>query len=425
MRFTITAVIGLLVCTSLSAQEESLKKYADDLGLHIGAAMGRQFDRDIAEHNEIVIREFNTVVAENSMKASYLHREKGNPNFSSADKLIAFAQQHGMRVRGHTLVWHFQNADWMCTGERESTLENLKFHIETVMEHFKGKVHEWDVVNEALEEALTGQLRDSDWLRSVGPDYIDSAFVYAHRVDPDCRLYYNDFGTSVWGPKSDSCYTMLKRLLENGIPVHGVGFQSHQHEVEAIPIWEDAVRTNFQRFADLGLDIAITELDVVGSDWIKQAQVYGDFMRVALMMDAVKSYVVWGVRDRDSWRYPDTPLLFDDDWQPKPAYDTLLYLLKNPPAGVESCPPKSRMLKKGSAPNLMFDSRTQTLSLQAADLKTTRMPIVIYDLRGARVALSAIQTNTPVSLLSLLKHEFAGTLLVRFREDVLLVNVVR
>lgn len=426
MHYSVMVALTLFVCSSLFAQdEESLKKYADQLGLNFGTALGFQFEQGRAENNEIVIREFNTVVAENTMKAVILHAKKGAPDFSRADKVIEFAQQHGIRVRGHTLVWYRQNADWICTGERESTLENMKFHIETVMEHFKGKVMEWDVVNEALEEAPTGQMRDSDWLRSVGPDYVDSAFVYAHRADPDCKLYYNDFGTSVWNAKSDSCYTMLKRMLENGIPIDGVGFQSHQSDADAVPIWESSVKSNFARFAELGLEIGITEIDVVGSDWDKQAQVYGAFMRVALELDAVKSYVIWGVRDKDSWRQPGTPLLFDDDWQPKPAYDTLLYILKNPPSAVEPCPPRIKRQSDVSAGNLIFDNRTKTLSLRDAGNRSAEMPVVIYDLRGICMASTSIHGPSPVSLLSLLKHEFSGTLIVRSDENVLRVNVLR
>lgn len=424
MFFYRIAGVLLLVFTMLQAQEESFKKYADELGLNIGTALGYQFERNTPEHNEIVIREFNTVVAENTMKAVILHKVKGQPDFSRADKLIDFAQHHGMRVRGHTLVWHFQNADWICTGERESTLENMKFHIETVMEHFKGKVHEWDVVNEALEEAPTGKMRDSEWLRSIGPDYVDSAFAFAHRVDPDCKLFYNDFGTSVLGAKSDSMYAMVKRLLNNGIPIHGVGFQAHQTAADAVPELYLGVRWNFERFAELGLDLAITEMDVTGSDWEKQAEVYETFMRVTLELPAVKSFVVWGVRDNDSWRRSGTPLLFDDNWEPKPAYVALMNLLKDPPAAVQPFP-GSRSVKSGhDSGQLLFNGKNRTLSLRNTGM-VNPLPIAIYDLRGTLVASAVMSAGIPLTLASLLENEFTGTLLVCSEGGVLRVNVVR
>lgn len=388
----------LFSCWSIAAYcQETLRNYADEIGLNIGVCMGVQFDKNNQTHNDLVKREFNTVVAENSMKAASIHPSKGKTNFSGPDQLVSFALDNSMKIRGHTLVWHLQNAGWICTGSRQTSLENLKYHIDTVVGHFKGKVFQWDVVNEAFADDGSGGLRSSVWTSSIGDDFIDSAFVYAHAADPECKLFYNDYSISTINAKSTGVYTRVKKMLENGIPIHGVGFQSHQNATDANATFYSRIKENFRRFALLGIELAVTELDAKGSDFQAQADVYATYMRLALEIPAIKTYMIWGVRDQDSWVSP-TPLIFDNSWQPKPAYTAILKLLKNPPEEdpliVSILPGYCRtcsMLQRGG---LVYYRANNRVAIDDALIGPTALEF--FNLRGAKVAKATPGKNPPL-----------------------------
>jgi endo-1,4-beta-xylanase len=398
--FFFTALLFSFFTTA--SGQETLRKYADPLKLNIGVAIGFQFSINNQTHNNLVKTEFNTVVPENSMKALNIHPSKGKTNFSGPDKLVKFAQDNNMKIRGHTLIWHRQNASWIITGSRQQVLENMKYHIETVMGHFKGKIFQWDVVNEALEDNGPN-LRNSAYKSTVGADYIDSAFVFAHRTDPDCKLFYNDYGTSIINSKSDAVYNMVKKMLANGIPIHGVGFQSHHLASDGTAALYAAVKKNFQRFADLGLEIAITELDAPGSDAAAQAVVYSTYMKIALEMPAVTTYMIWGVRDQDSWVSP-TPLIFDNNFKPKLAYTAVMKVLKNPQIDIENF--------SASLANwlLFYNSATNSLSFSAIRSGESRT-ISFFNLAGKKTASCLAASNTSVSLSSI--KVSAGTMIVK------------
>ena len=407
---TVLSVLFCAVITTTSGQE-TLRRYADAVGLDIGVCMGTNFDRNVQEHNELVKREFNMVVAENSMKAVSIHPSKGVTNFSGPDNLVQFAEDNTIKVRGHTLVWHNQNASWICTGDRKTSLENMKYHIETVMSHFKGKVCHWDVVNEAFEG---GALRNSAWMQSIGNDFIDSAFVYAHAADPDCKLFYNDYSTSHINTKSTAIYTMVKRMKQNGIPIDGVGFQSHQSTSDGSSTFYSKLKENFTRFAELGVEIAITELDVKGSDFSAQANVYSDYLRVALEMPEVKTYLIWGVRDQDSWVSP-TPLIFDNSWQPKPAYNAILELLKDPP---EEDNPVALFPGYRKVNNQLNNSFIQ---MGHNSISSTRATVLeCFNLRGARTGMHTLPANRTIPLSALNLPN--GTTIIRAGNETIRVN---
>lgn len=419
MRFTYFPVM-LIALYSLTSGQESLRKHADAIGLNIGVAMGSQFDMGNATHNNLVKAEFNTVVAENSMKAQNIHPSKGRTNFGGPDKLLSFAQQNNMKMRGHTLIWHSQNAGWITTGSRQQVLENMKYHIETVMGHFKGKIFQWDVVNEAFEDGGPN-LRNSAYKSIVGEDFIDSAFVFAHRVDPDCKLFYNDFSTSTINSKSTAIYNKVKKMLQNKIPIDGVGFQSHQSTGDGSSALYDKVKENFERFAALGLEIAITELDVKGSDFTAQAKVYSTYLQIALEMPAVKTYMIWGVRDQDSWVSP-TPLIFNNSFQPKPAYTAILNLLKDPPPAVSVFQTNHRVVS--SANPVLFSYNNTEKTIMISDQSTSgRCPIELFNIAGAKIFSCIVPTNVPFSLSSIAIP--SGTTLVKANDQVLRVNLVR
>lgn len=312
------------------SQENSLRYYADKIGLNIGVAVKEDYIlNNNQKHNDLVKREFNTIVCENSMKAQNIAPTKNSYDFSIPDRVVDFGLKNNMNIRGHTLIWYSQNPQWLSKGTRISLLADMKYHIEKVMTHYKGKIFQWDVVNEPFAND-DGEYRDSPWYDIIGENYIDSAFVYAHRADPDCKLFLNDYNNSYITHKSTVMYNKVKKMVENGIPIDGVGFQCHERSEKKSPELYDNVRSNFERFADLGMEIAITEIDIRlwDSTYAVQGEVYGTFMQVALDIPAVKTFMIWGVRDQDSWTGADQKaLLFDNNFNPKPAYDTLKALL--------------------------------------------------------------------------------------------------
>ena len=338
--FLFSSIIVLVSFTG-NGQEESLREYADKIGLNIGTCIfGRVFQSN-QEYSEILTREFNTIVAENEMKAQALQPRQGEFSFGTADQMVEFARKNDMKVRGHTLIWHAQNPSWLSGGDwtRETLLEQMEAHITGVVKHFKGKVFEWDVINEAFSDFGSNTLRNSFWRRTIGDDFMDSAFTYAHRADPDAILFYNDYNTSNVNAKSTAVYNKLKEMIENGVPVSGVGFQSHQTLEDYTSDFIASMKENFERFAALGLKISVTELDIRitlpsdQDDFDKQGEYYREYLQTFLANHACKTFMIWGFTDRHSWIpgvFPGTgdALIFTDNYEPKPAYMALLEVLR-------------------------------------------------------------------------------------------------
>jgi endo-1,4-beta-xylanase len=330
-------------CTGSLWAQETLKTYADKIPLNIGTCVGSAFDSNDQTYINALKREFNTVVCENAMKPYSLQPSQGSFSFTNADKLVAFAQQNNMKIRGHTLVWHNQNPNWLSKGSwtRATLLAAMKAHINGVLSHFKGKIIEWDVVNEAFDDSGAGARRTSFWQNTIGNDYIDSAFVYAHQADPAALLFYNDYSTCTMNTKSTAIYTMIKTMLANNVPIHGIGFQSHQQISDTSTSFFAGMKANFDRFAKLGLKISITELDVrmplpSNQTALKaQAVVYRGFMQLALATPSCQTFMMWGFSDKYSWIPQQFPgegaaCIYDENFQPKPAYTALLDVLKAP-----------------------------------------------------------------------------------------------
>jgi endo-1,4-beta-xylanase len=311
----------------------TLRTLAQARDMRVGAAVAVGPLRGDRNYAEILKREFNMVTAENAMKIEDLHPTKDRYDFRDADAIVAFAQANQMQIRGHTLVWYKDLPAWIRarTYSRDEMLVILRDHIMTVVSHYKGKVVAWDVVNEAFDD--NGSLRDSIWLRTIGPEYIELAFRWAHEADPNVLLFYNDYGSEGLGPKSDAIYTLLGDFVKRGVPVHGVGLQMHLSL--ATPPNAADVAVNIDRLAALGLTVHITELDVdmqgasgsMEEKLTAQARVYRDMATVCLNFSACKAIVTWGVTDRFSWIPGGTPLLFDRAYRPKPAYYALMEAL--------------------------------------------------------------------------------------------------
>jgi len=316
----------------------TLASYAAQNGKHIGIALctykGYQSDRDEAG------RQFNMMVAENEMKMETLQPSQGQFNYGSADQLVNFAQQNGMVVRGHCLAWHSQMPTWVSSDgkkndknwTRDQALQILKNHINNVVGHFKGKVAEWDVVNECLDDdqssvrtnpAAYDLRKESVWTKAIGEDFIDSAFVWAHRADPDAVLYLNDYGVELQGKaKTTAFYNLAVRLKNSNIPIHGVGLQCHFSigDVDSVRL-EQTIR----RFADAGLKCIITELDMgvpstSAENLEEQARNYRVITDIVLNNENCPNMLVWGIKDNDSWRSGSNPLLYTSGLGKKPAW---------------------------------------------------------------------------------------------------------
>ena len=316
----------------------TLREAAAARGVLVGTACSPNGIADEPVYAETLGREFNALVAENCMKFSYLQPERGRFDFGLADEIVAFAQAHDQRLRGHTLVWHNQIADWAREAEfsRSEALDVLQAHIFTVLEHFKGAAYCWDVVNEALADE-GGWREKSPWFRAIGPDYLPQVFRWAHEADPELQLFYNDYGMELPGAKSDACYALLRGLLDDGVPLHGVGFQYHLGVENTLDY--DACTANLRRFHELGLDIHFTELDMgikqPTTDALLQEQAaeYANRFRIGLDHGYVSAFMFWGFTDKHTWvpaftkgEYDD-PLLFDRAYKKKPAYDAVLAAL--------------------------------------------------------------------------------------------------
>ncbi|WP_427165698.1 endo-1,4-beta-xylanase [Streptomyces sp. C1-1] len=331
-------VAGVLgVVTALAAPQN-----AHAAGTTLGAAAaqsGRYFGTAIASgrlgdsaYTSIASREFNMVTAENEMKIDATEPQRGQFNFSAGDRVYNWAVQNGKQVRGHTLAWHSQQPGWMQSLSGSSLRQAMIDHINGVMGHYKGKIAQWDVVNEAFADGSSGGRRDSN-LQRTGNDWIEVAFRTARAADPAAKLCYNDYNIENWTwAKTQGVYNMVRDFKQRGVPIDCVGFQSHFNSGSP---YNSNFRTTLQNFAALGVDVAITELDIQGASSSTYAAVTNDCLAVSRCL----GITVWGVRDSDSWRSGDTPLLFNNDGSKKPAYTAVLDALNGggsttpPPAG--------------------------------------------------------------------------------------------
>ncbi|MEU1695881.1 endo-1,4-beta-xylanase [Streptomyces hirsutus] len=323
------AATALLTVTALVALPQSTAHAADTLGA-AAAEKGRYFGAAVAanhlgeaQYAATLNTEFNSVTPENEMKWDALEPSRGSFSFGNADRIVNHARGRGMAVRGHTLVWHSQLPGWVSglgTSDLRSAMNN---HITQVMTHYRGQIHSWDVVNEAFQDGSSGARRSSPFQDRLGNGFIEEAFRTARATDPNAKLCYNDYNTDGVNAKSNAVYTMVRDFKSRGVPIDCVGFQSHFNSASPVP---SDYRANLQRFADLGVDVQITELDIEGSG-TTQATHYGNVVTACLAVSRCTGITVWGIPDKYSWRSSGTPLLFDDNYTKKPAYHAALSAL--------------------------------------------------------------------------------------------------
>lgn len=320
----------------------------------IGAAIEPSYTTGLIA--ELYKKHVNMLVAENAMKPASIEPREGYFQWGPADRIVQFAKENGMEIRFHTLVWHNQTPDWFfkdedgkpmveetdpvkCEENKKLLLKRLEDYIRAVVSRYKDDIKSWDVVNEVIDPGGPNGLRNSQWYQITGTDYIETAFRVAREVGgPDIKLYINDYGTD--DPvKRDHMYRLVKELLEKGVPIDGVGHQTH------IDIYGPSVERiieSMKKFAELGLDNIITELDMSIYSWNdrkdygenipddilnKQAKRYQElFKALKENRDIVSAVVFWGISDKYSWlngfpvKRTNAPLLFDRNFKAKPAF---------------------------------------------------------------------------------------------------------
>ena len=340
---------------SLDDPRKSIRHWADKLGKNIGTCVNPGISTGDT-FGKTVVNNFNMLVLENSMKFDATEPNRNRFSYSGGDGVVSFAEQNGMKVRGHTLTWHGQNPDWVSNAfnakqgaaRRQEAINILKNHIYNVVGHWKGRIAEWDVVNECLEENVGRAVGAGYTTRSWsvwytgfgGDDYIDSAFVWAHQADPDAKLYINDYNIGHWGNghyengKTHAMYNLAKRLKDAGIPIDGVGMQTHTSVTGLQP---DQIEETIKQFQAIGLNCIITEMDMPGGEVQDkkcvreisaeelriQAQKYAQIADIMLRYDNAPTLLVWGVVDNRSWldgSEGTKPLLFFADYSPHQAY---------------------------------------------------------------------------------------------------------
>jgi len=331
-----------------AAPAPGLRDLAAPRGLRIGAAFADDHVLLDPSYATTLAREFDMGVSENHMKWQFIHPAPTTYDFKGADAQVAFAEAHGMAYRGHNLAWSRQNPAWLVTGPftRDERIQQLRDHIAAVVGHYAGRVAQWDVVNEAFD-GLADPFHDP-WSVSIGfPEYLDIAFTAAHAADPAAKLFYNDYNLEAPNPKFDQVIDLVAGMKARGVPIDGIGFESHLNARSCDTKCTNGTLKNMVRAHALGLEVAITELDVsvqlpaTPQKLEQQASVYRSVLEACLLAPNCHTFMTWGFTDKYSWIPSFVPgygaaLPFDEQYQPKPAYAAMAATLSTPPV-APSC----------------------------------------------------------------------------------------
>lgn len=327
----------------------ALGRSACESGRLVGAASNNTALSTDPTYVTTLANEFTYVTPENAMKWGTLQPvDATHWDFTQADQVVAAAQAAHQAIKGHTLIWHQQLPPFVTDALAPADLlKAINANIDTVVGHYRGQLRAWDVVNEAIDDSAN--LRDSVFSRAFGSDFIAAAFKRAHKADPKAKLFYNDYGTEVQNAKSDAVYALVKGLVQNRVPIDGVGFQMHLDA--RFPPSEQAIIDNFSRFAALGLRVNISELDVQVRNVIDtranklalQKQIYHRVVAACAAVDACEAVTTWGLSDKYSWIDTtfgaDDPLEFDESFARKPAYYGMVDGFEGVPADADGTPP--------------------------------------------------------------------------------------
>ncbi len=320
MALLIVMIQSLLTLPAMAAAT-TLGAAAAQSGRYFGTAISNGKLGDSA-YTTIAAREFNMVTPENELKIDATEPQQNVFSFTAGDSILNWATSHGLKMRGHTLAWHSQQPGWMQSLTGTALRNAMINHIQKVMAHYVGKLAAWDVVNEAYADDGTQNRRQSN-LQATGNDWIEVAFRTADAVEPGVRLCYNDYNIENWSAaKTQGVYNMVKDFKARGVPIDCVGFQTHFTGGSSLP---SNFQTTLSSFAALGVDVALTEVDVTQANTTQYAGLTQACMNVARCI----GITVWGVRDSDSWRASEAPLLFDGSGNKKAAYTSVLNVLNS------------------------------------------------------------------------------------------------
>ncbi|MGP4115307.1 endo-1,4-beta-xylanase [Streptomyces sp. 4N509B] len=323
-------------------------RWAAPQGFHVGTAVaggGHHLEQDYPDpfthdrqYRRILGQQFSSVSPENQMKWEFIHPEQDRYDFEAADAIVEFADRHRQVVRGHTLLWHSQNPAWLEQGDftAEELRAILREHITTVVGRYAGQIQQWDVANEIFDDQGNLRTQDNIWIRELGPGIVADAFRWAHEADPEALLFFNDYGVESDNAKSDAYYALIQELQAEGVPVHGFSVQGHLSTRYGFP---GDLEQNLRRFAALGLETAVTELDVrmdlpesgepTPEQLRQQADYYEQALSACLAVEDCNSFTIWGFTDKYSW----VPVFFEgegsatvmtEDFERKPAFHTLV-----------------------------------------------------------------------------------------------------
>jgi endo-1,4-beta-xylanase len=301
-----------------------LRELGKRRGIEVGTAVRADALKRNRAYRQIVAAQFSTVTPENELKWDYVEPSRGEFRFDGADEIVDMAREAGQKVRGHTLVWFAQLPDWVKELDPAQLRAATNDHIRRLMGRYKDDIGVWDAVNEPITDR--GRVRQSVFERGLGSDFIAETFRTAHAADPDAKLYVNEIGAEGINAKSNKLYEVVRDLKARGVPIDGVGFQTHTN-LKGLPA--DFVE-NMRRFKALGLDIAITEADVAlklpasDADLRKQAEIYAQIVRSCLAVQC-SSLTFWGFTDGRSWISETqagmgAATLLDEQLRPKPAF---------------------------------------------------------------------------------------------------------
>lgn len=362
---------GALAPAATAAPPDHAKGHQDTLrrqaprDLEIGTAVWGARDligydkKNPTDYQRVLAREFSSLTPENDMKWAEIHPEPGVYDFEGADAIMEFARVNNQEVRGHTLLWHSHNPDWVNQASQDWSCEEaravLEEHVRTVVGRYAGEIYEWDVANEIFQDdwdagGVRLRTEANPFLRACAEDpvaLIGDTFRWAHEADPQARLFLNDYNAEGINTKTDAYYALAQELLADGVPLHGFGAQGH---LSLLYGFDTSIQANFERFAALGLDVAVTEADVrvpidpaVGGPTAQQVALHAErhdaMLEACLNVPACTSFTVWGFPDSNSWVPSVFPgeawaTIFNDDYSKKPAYHAMLTSLHDATPGV-------------------------------------------------------------------------------------------
>lgn len=328
-----------------------IREKSDEIGFFFGASAGEPTHVD----NNLYAKVFNSTTPTNALKLGSVIQDLNTMtyDFSESDAYVDIAREAGLRVRGHALVWgklsdQYKSPDlqvWLDSlpkdANRSERLSNLvSSHIKIMLDRYRGKISQWDVINEPLALFGDGELEENVFLRHLGESYISNAFALAHELDPSLRLFINEQLNNYTGDRAQAFYALVEKLVSEGVPIHGVGLQHHMLFFVESP---EATQKYMQKFSKLGLQVEITELDArlrlfkdAGDPYIAQGQYYRDIVDACLKVSACTGVTLWGYNDEDVWHKdmawlfpePNEPYLFDEQNRAKPGLSLINARLK-------------------------------------------------------------------------------------------------